>query len=497
MSNTPFKLIFKLAIVSSVVFSIVPFVSANPLKLPDSALSEKSRQVKSLEYRLERLLLNRSYRACNSLIETAKSKFPTSEYCYWRARLYLAEAVSEAKAAEEAALKATGCSFTCPPIYQREADLPDNLKRALFQVNRSILSRPGQSKYYALRSEIYDAAEMNVAAITDITRAIDLCPLNARSYYLRAFYWYSSAGRITSSDLNKCPIPTLKSKFAAIGRLMDSRDGHTLAVKEALKDLNESIVLDGKSARSYSLRAKVRDALGQPLALSIADCNKAIELEPKNPELWSQRSFCRIDVRAAESDMAQALRLDPTSSDNMLVHAQQLCDLGRFAECKVAFEVLDRQRSDAFYLKLRGNSFYAMGSVKGAIDSWLRTNDSIDITKAAYASCVLGDRARALRLCDRALAGKYGFFLQAHWLKAQLLEKDGLRVEAMKEGEYIQKAIKAQPLLIREFRLEPQFLPQVAVEDIDSFCQHLRSKPSGNYILDFNKYLTMAASAQQ
>lgn len=475
-SNKPFRFIFKLVLVGGLLFTTMPFAGAKRLTEVKSPTLVRHVQIKSLEPMLEELILAKRYDACGRLIESSKSKLLPSDYRYWRAKLYLAVDVSEAEAYQKAASRKYDCNYGTGPQFYGLVSLSSKLRRALALINSSIRNRPRQAQYYALRSEIYNAGQMKAEAIIDITRAINLSPHSARSHYLRASYWVYGHNDFERSKNFKCQNLILRRKFAEICSLEDWRKGDELALKEAINDLNVSIALNKNSAESYSLRARVRSGLDQPEGLSLEDCSRAIQLEPKNPKFWSQRSHFWSDPIKAEKDEAQALLLDPYDTDILLSRVRRLYDQGRYADCIAYFKILDRLLSNPNYLNWRGRIFYLMGNLKEASNSWMRADDSLYVTQAAYVSYDLGNKAKALQLCNRVVAMEHGPKLQAHWLKMYLLHDKGLFRDALSECEFIQKAINSDPNWSYELLESQMPLPKVTIEQVEAFYQCLRYK---------------------
>jgi alkylhydroperoxidase family enzyme len=476
LSNTPFKFIFKLVLVGGLLFTTMPVAGAKRLAEVKSPTLVRHVQRKSLESTLEELIRAKRYNACGRLIESSKSKFLSSDYRYWRAKLCFAEQVSEAEAYEKASRRKYDWNYVTGPQFYGLVNLSSKLRSALALINSSIRNRPGHAQYYALRSEIYNAGQMKAEAIIDITRAINLSPHSARSYFLRASYWVYGFNDFERSKNFKCQNISLRRKFAKIGCLEDYQKRDDLALKEAISDLDVSIALNKNSAESYSLRAKVRSGLDQPNVLSLEDCSRAIQLEPKNPKFWSQRSHFWSDPIKSEKDEAQTLLLDPYDTEILLSRVRRLYDQGRYADCIAYFKTLDPLLSNPNYLNWRGSTFYLMGNLKEASNSWMRADDSLYVTQAAYVSYDLGNKAKALQLCNRVIAMRYGPKLQAHWLKVYLLHDKGLFSDALKECELLQKAVKSDSEWRYELLESHMALPKVTIDQIEAFSQCLRNK---------------------
>src|SRR6185503_20219510 len=83
----------------------------------------------------------------------------------------------------------------------------------------------------------------------------------------------------------------------------------------AIKDLGESLNLDGKNAAAYFSRATAFRSKGD-LDNALADFDQAIKADPRNPSYYSTRShvlYEKRDYERAIADLTQAIKLNPKS----------------------------------------------------------------------------------------------------------------------------------------------------------------------------------------
>jgi tetratricopeptide (TPR) repeat protein len=84
----------------------------------------------------------------------------------------------------------------------------------------------------------------------------------------------------------------------------------------AIKDLGDSIDLDGKNANAYFGRGTALRAKGE-LDAAIADFDQAIKADPRNPTYYSTRSHAyyeKRDYERAIQDLTQAIKLNPRNT---------------------------------------------------------------------------------------------------------------------------------------------------------------------------------------
>ncbi len=90
-----------------------------------------------------------------------------------------------------------------------------------------------------------------------------------------------------------------------------------------IADCNKAIELDPKNTEAYCTRALAKVG-GGDLDGALADCNKAVELKPRDSAAYSSRAFARyskVDLDGSLADCDKAIELDPTFSEAWKVRA--------------------------------------------------------------------------------------------------------------------------------------------------------------------------------
>ena len=177
------------------------------------------------------------------------------------------------------ALLAAACLALVPPAWNRIDTFSDPLKAWDDAVRKNTdLSAPYAERAYINRGELHRGAGRSDAALADFERAIALNPRLAEGY----------AGRAT-----------LRLSM-----------GHAQA---ALPDLDRAILLDARHASAHAKRCAAKVALKRPAAEALADCEKALALDPSDPESWTiaaivHRSLGQFEAAAASHRRALELR---------------------------------------------------------------------------------------------------------------------------------------------------------------------------------------------
>ncbi len=177
------------------------------------------------------------------------------------------------------ALLAATCLALVPPAWNRIDTFSDPLKAWDDAVRKNTdLSAPYAERAYINRGELHRGAGRNDAALADFERAIALNPRLAEGYVGRA---------------------TLRLSMGQ--------------AQAALPDLDRAIVLDARHASAHAKRCAAKVALKRPAAEALADCERALALDPSDPESWTiagivHRSLGQLEAAAASHRRALELR---------------------------------------------------------------------------------------------------------------------------------------------------------------------------------------------
>jgi len=199
--------------------------------------------------------------------------------------------------ARHAAL-AVVCLALVPPAWNRLDTFSDPLKLWDDAVRKNSGSRaPYVERAYVNRGEMYRGAGRNAAALADFERAIVLNPRQPGGYLGRA---------------------TLR---LSLGQ-----------PQEALQDFDQAIELDARHASAYAKRCIAKISLKLRGGEALADCNKALALDPTDHESWMFTALAHQYLGQAGDAAAsyrRALDLAPADPVIHYNYAQLLVEQGR------------------------------------------------------------------------------------------------------------------------------------------------------------------------
>jgi len=82
-------------------------------------------------------------------------------------------------------------------------------------------------------------------------------------------------------------------------------------LRDALVDINKAIQLDGKNPRLYSIRGMYKRNITGDLAGAREDLTKAIELDPENPIWYLQRTnYSKVDIACSDWKVCEEMGND-------------------------------------------------------------------------------------------------------------------------------------------------------------------------------------------
>ena len=141
--------------------------------------------------------------------------------------------------------------------------------------------------------------------------------------------------------------------------------------REAFDECQAVISRDPGRAQAYVCRAAVRLQSNDTLDVILADCDRALKIDPRCVPAWRQRAVANVsksDPKAAVEDMTRALDIDGTRAADWATRARYrglagdpdgaLADFGR---------AIAAAPNDARYLDLRSAALIARGDAEGAL----------------------------------------------------------------------------------------------------------------------------------
>lgn len=157
-----------------------------------------------------------------------------------------------------------------------------NLDRALADFDRAIQLSPNYATAYFNRGVAWDAKGDLDHALTDYDRAIQINPNHAAAYNNRGNAW----------DAKGNPV-------------------------KALTDYDKAIQIDSNYATAYNNRCWVRAIAGQELPQALADCNAALQINPRDAASLDSRGLVHLKLAAydkAVADYTAILTIQPNSA---------------------------------------------------------------------------------------------------------------------------------------------------------------------------------------
>jgi tetratricopeptide (TPR) repeat protein len=289
---------------------------------------------------------------------------PSAAAYHWRARVYRVKGDLDLALADNNA--AVPLDTKNPWSYSERAQSylgknePD---KALADASEAIRLEPGNGAWYGMRGELFLAMREFEKAAADFDRAAGLAPISWHFYKRRAVAHFqlknydqalasiAKAVELTPGDFSnltwlgptavaKCPAERLR---AGLLELADK----TIRWAEDTTDASRPKSFHGfaTAAGAYVARAELYGAFGQPDQAEV-DFAKAIELEPKNSDMWRSRAMFSVEQAkwdSAAADLSQAVDLKPEQANLWYQRALVRVAAGRLEDYrKDCGEILQR-----------------------------------------------------------------------------------------------------------------------------------------------------------
>ena len=212
-------------------------------------------------------------------------------------------------------------------------------------------------------------------AVADFSKAIELKPNEARFYKARGDCLTDAKSDSALADFSKSI--ALKSDYAEayLGRasvyfkkFSNGEDSEKSKAK-ALSDFNQSIKYDPKCSACYFNRAKFYFWARETEQIVFSDLEKAIELEPRNREylLFTASMRCLIDDVKCIADCNKMLEINPKDTDALILRGQSHYALRQYQTAIDDFTLaIETATFPAFLFPKRAKAYRALGKIKEA-----------------------------------------------------------------------------------------------------------------------------------
>lgn len=167
----------------------------------------------------------------------------------------------------------------------------------------------------------------------------------------------------------------------------DNYKHHRQLLKLSLADYNKAIELDPTSEESYFDRGEVKIALHDYIG-AIADFKKSIELEPKDLEAHYMKAMCNYHYgyeEVALKEMKEIVEIDPNYSDAHHFIGLYYYEMDQFEAALAEFDKLislESKHADSFYY--RGLTKLDMNNIDGACADWNIAAKELDDKEALH-----------------------------------------------------------------------------------------------------------------
>jgi tetratricopeptide (TPR) repeat protein len=326
---------------------------------------------------------------------------------------------------------------------------------------------------HALRGLAWDGKGDYAKAIADYSKAIEINPKDAATYYNRGLAWvYKGDYDKAIADFTKAIElnPRYTAAYNNRGNIYDSKGDYD----KAIVDYTKAIEIDPKDAFAYSNRGVIWGKKGD-YNKAIADINTAIEIDPKYASAYSNRGVIwgkKGDYDKAIADNTKAIEISPKHADAYYNRGNDWENKGDYdkaiADWTKAIEINPKH---AFAYSNRGHAWRKKGVYNKGMADFIKAIEINPKDANAYngfawlmATCPEGryrDGKRAIELAEKALELKETSYI---------LNTLGA---AYAEAGRFQEAIKTQERAITKRKQEG------GPEALTEFEEHLSSYKAG------------------
>ena len=211
-------------------------------------------------------------------------------------------------------------------------------RKVIADETEAIRLRADKSFFYVVRGEAYDGLNETQKALADYNRALNINPNNwaglsdrARLYRRMGDYAHSVADDTQFISLQ---LPWAPSGYTHRGETYILLGEYPLAIV----DFDAAIALDPHDAEARNAACWTRAAyLRAELDVAREHCDKAIEINPKEPRYFDSRGLVGLEqkrFKEAWSDYDAAIKADQTQASYWYGRAMAEVALGRTAEAQ-------------------------------------------------------------------------------------------------------------------------------------------------------------------
>jgi tetratricopeptide (TPR) repeat protein len=289
--------------------------------------------------------------------------------------------------------------------YYLRARVHQNAKRyAEALANADVLRKlhPTAPLGHVLRADVFFEQGEPTKALAEYEQAIRLAPRRPQLYYERGVLHLRTRKRAEAEADFKKAVELDPKDPEAVNQLgiLHYQDGHWA---EALVAFTKAVKLDPKDADYRRNRADARVALGGPADLRLAeeDYAEAIKLAPGRADLYAARGQMRLDRGhndGAIADLTKALDLDPKNG-----HSRNLRGIAFYRSnrsdlaVKDFAEAIKLSHDDAVFVANRGHAYLALKDFNAAVADFrkARQMDPKNDDSADYLADALVARGQA------------------------------------------------------------------------------------------------------
>ena len=236
---------------------------------------------------------------------------------------------------------------------------------------------------YFLRADAHARLKMYPQALEDYSKSLELAPLHLDNYRKRALVQfhlkhYDKALADIAAAVELKPDDATNLEWIPLQFVAKCPDDGFRQGMLALAD--KTIKLTDGAAAAYVTRARLYVAFGQP-EKALADFNRSIELDPKNPGVWTARGeFCADQGQRekALADFEKAVQLKPDNANdcNNLARCLATCPDRHLWKPDLAVELAEKALrvghewnflTEGLYWNTLGAAYYRAGQWKSAV----------------------------------------------------------------------------------------------------------------------------------